>query len=73
MRIRSLDVEMIRVNSRAMSAVGYDPSTQVLKITFSRGNTYDFCRVPQYIFDGLMGAFSKGTYYNDHIKDRYPC
>jgi hypothetical protein len=71
--IRGIIMEMIRVNSTAMLAVGYDPSTQRMKVTFQQGDTYDFCRVPQRVFDGLLRAPSKGTYYNDFIKDRYQC
>lgn len=66
-------MQMIRVSSSAISAVGYDPDTRRMKITFVQGHTYDFCRVPQYVFDGLLRAGSKGGYYNDHIKDRYQC
>jgi hypothetical protein len=44
-----------------------------MKITFVQGHTYDFCGVPQQIFDGLMRAASKGGYYNNYIKDRYKC
>jgi hypothetical protein len=64
---------MIRVNSSAMTAIGYDSLSRRMKIRFTQGHIYDFCGVPQYIFDGLMRASSKGSYYNDHIKDRYPC
>jgi hypothetical protein len=64
---------MIPVASSAIKAVGYDPSSRRMKITFTQGHTYDFCRVPQSVYEGLMRAFSKGTYYNDHIKERYPC
>lgn len=66
-------MEMIRVTSSAMSAVGYDASNGRMQITFTQGHTYDFCRVPPHIYEGLMRASSKGTYYNDHIKDRYTC
>ncbi len=66
-------MQMISVRSSAMTAVGYDPSTRRMKITFSQGHTYDFCRVPQRVFEGLLQAYSKGTYYNDHIKDLYEC
>jgi KTSC domain len=66
-------MQMVRVNSSAMLAVGYDPQSRRLKITFVQGHSYDFCRVPQHVFDGLLRASSKGTYYNDHIKDRYQC
>jgi hypothetical protein len=64
---------MVSVNSSAMEAVGYDPTTRRMKIQFSSGKTYDFCGVPEHIHSGLMRAASKGAYYNDHIKDRYEC
>ena len=66
-------MEMIRVNSTAIMAIGYDEQSMRMKITFQQGHTYDFCRVPKNIFEGLRRASSKGTYYNSHIKDRYQC
>lgn len=44
-----------------------------MQIRFKQGRTYTFCRVPQHIFDGLLGAGSKGRYYDDYIRDRYQC
>jgi hypothetical protein len=64
---------MIRVNSSAVRAIGYDKNTRRMKITFADGNTYDFCGVPIEVFEGLLNARSKGTYYNTHIRDRYQC
>ncbi len=66
-------MQMIPVRSRAISAVGYDPSTLQMYIRFKQGNTYTFCRVPQNVFDGLLSASSKGVYYDNHIRDRYRC
>jgi len=66
-------MHMIPVSSSAMVAVGYDPQIRRMKITFVQGHTYDFCGVPQRVFEELMRAASKGTYYNEHIRDRYPC
>ena len=66
-------MEMIRVNSDAISAVGYDPVSRRMKVKFKQGKTYDFCNVPERIFNGLLSAGSKGAYYNDHIRDRYQC
>jgi hypothetical protein len=66
-------MQMTRVNSSAISAVGYDSSTRRMKITFVQGQAYDFCGVPQQVFDGFLRASSKGSYYNDYIKDRYQC
>lgn len=66
-------MEMIRVSSSAIRAVGYDESSALMKITFVEGHTYNFCRVPIHVFRGLLSAASKGTYYNNHIRDRYQC
>lgn len=66
-------MEMVRVSSSAIRAVGYDGATGRMKIAFVEGHAYDFCRVPSYVYQGLMNARSKGVYYNDHIRDRYRC
>lgn len=64
---------MIRVNSSAIRAVGYDAASARMKILFAQGHLYDFCRVPAHVFEELMKAPSKGAYYNTFIRDRYPC
>lgn len=66
-------MHMTSVQSSAMEAVGYDSDSRRLRIRFTGGNEYDFCGVPESVYNGLMSAWSKGTYYNDHIKDRYQC
>ena len=66
-------MEMIPVHSSAMRAVGYDPDTRQMKIEFEQGNIYDFCEVPLSVYEQLMNASSKGIYYNEQIRDRYPC
>ena len=66
-------MEMIAVRSSAMTAVGYDPATRRMRIRFEQGHPYDFCGVPPAIHNGLMAALSKGSYYNQHIRDRYQC
>ena len=66
-------MEMIRVSSSAISAIGYDPATQRMKIRFTSGSTYDFCRVPEHVFTGFLQSSSKGSYYDRHIRDRYRC
>ncbi len=66
-------MNMIRVNSTAIREIGYDPQTGRMKVTFVEGNSYDFCDVPQHVFDAFLRASSKGAYYNTHIRGRYPC
>lgn len=66
-------MEMIRVSSSAIEAIGYDPTTMRMQIRFTSGNTYPFCRVPKDVFDRFMRASSKGDFYNSYIRDRYQC
>jgi hypothetical protein len=66
-------MDMVRVISSAITAVGYDATTGRMKITFKQGRTYDFCRVPSHVYQGLMTAASKGSYFDRVIKDRYQC
>jgi hypothetical protein len=66
-------MHMVPVHSSALRAVGYDPTSCRMKITFLQGDTYDFCGVPANVYECLMSAHSKGVYYNDHIRDRYQC
>ncbi|WP_407716438.1 KTSC domain-containing protein [Micavibrio aeruginosavorus] len=64
---------MVSVSSSAISAIGYNQQTRRLKIKFKQGDTYDFCGVPQNIFDEFLRASSKGRYYDMYIRDKYQC
>jgi len=59
--------------SRALRRADYDAASQRLTIVFRHGKSYDYCRVPVSVWEGLLNAGSKGTYFNDHIADRYHC
>jgi hypothetical protein len=66
-------MEMYRVESSAMRAVGYDSGTRRMRIIFAQGNTHDYCEVPREVFENLVSAESKGIYFNRVIKDKYEC
>lgn len=66
-------MEMVRVISDAISAIGYDPDTQQMRVRFTSGKTYDFCRVPADVHERFMRSTSKGSFYNDRIRGRYSC
>lgn len=62
------------MNSTAIRRVEYDPKTSVMQIWFVQGgHSYDFCGVPQSVYDELITASSAGTYYDRYIRDRYQC
>lgn len=60
------------VDSSSLVSVGYSPEVSTLEIEFHHGASYQYFAVPRHIFDGLLAAASKGTYFNEHIKGLYP-
>jgi KTSC domain len=64
-------MKLIKVNSSAINTIGYDRTE--LYIEFNHRRKYIYSLVPERIFQGLLNASSKGTYYNDNIKDVYSC
>jgi len=50
----------------------YDPGTKVLSVWFlTSGKRYDYEAVPAETFTAFRGAFSKGRFFNEHIRDRF--
>ncbi len=64
-------VEMTYVDSSNIEAIGYDAGNMELHIRFIKSSTYVIRGVPQDVYDGLMNADSKGSYYNRFIKKNY--
>lgn len=59
------------VTSSNLRSVGYDPPTETLEIEFVNGSVYQYNRVPERIYLGLMNADSKGRYHHRNIVGRY--
>lgn len=57
------------VNSSAISAIDWSGGT--LSIWFHDSGRYDYPNVPKGVYDAFLSAHSKGSFYNDHIRDRY--
>jgi len=49
----------------------YDPDAQALDVLFTTGRRYRYYAVPQAEVDAFRAAFSKGRYFNAHIRDAY--
>lgn len=66
-------MEKIYVESSNIQSVMYDPDNAILEVEFKqKGAVYQYFDVPQYEYDELMNAESKGKYINLHIK-KYRC
>jgi len=59
---------MVPVQSSNITAIGYDDETNVLRVEFHGGRTYDYFSVPRNIWEGLIAAPSHGKYLNRNVK-----
>lgn len=58
------------VGSSTMSSAKYEEGA--LYITFTEGQKHAYFNVPEDVFDGLVSAADKGSYYINHIYKKYP-
>jgi KTSC domain len=49
----------------------YEPARRELEITFQSGKRYAYEHVPPEVYDAMRSAFSKGEFFNEHIRDRF--
>lgn len=61
-----------RIDSSAISAVGYDEASRTLELEFAGGAVYDYDGVPPDEVLGLLEAESRGRYFDERIRGPYP-
>lgn len=66
------DIDMIQVSSSNVESIGYDENSQILRVRFLTGATYDYINVPEFEFEQLKVAASVGSYLHRNIKNVYP-
>ncbi len=49
----------------------YSPEERALIVEFVTGRRYVYLDVPEEEYAAFCNAFSKGRYFNAHIRDRY--
>jgi hypothetical protein len=59
---------LVSVISSNLMAMGYDPNSGELQIQFRNGRIYSYQNVPPEIYDGLINAPSKGTFFGQLIR-----
>lgn len=60
------------VNSNAIHAIGYDDDTRTMEIIFTGGGIYQFQNVPPNVFYRFRASVSKGSYFQNNIRGRFP-
>ena len=49
----------------------YDAARRRLKVVFITGRRYSYRDVPPDVFEALQAAFSKGEFFNAHIRGHF--
>jgi KTSC domain len=63
-------LRQVLVSSSILSA-GYDDEQRQLELEFWQGEVYRYLDVPRSIYDELLGAPSKGDFFNQRIRDAF--
>jgi len=65
-------MDRIPVTLSNLASVGYDSSSQTLEVEFRNGSIYQYFGVSPDIYEGLLNAPSKGSYFYQRIRNVYP-
>ena len=60
------------VVSTTLATVAYDGVRNLLQLEFRNRAVYHYRGVPAAVYEALLGAPSKGSYFNQAIRGRYP-
>lgn len=65
-------MQRVEFQSKTLKTAVYQPHGAWLELEFQSGTRYRYLHVPAEIYQGLLTAESKGQYFNEHIRDRFP-
>ncbi|WP_428683106.1 KTSC domain-containing protein [Reyranella sp.] len=58
--------------STVIRSYHYDRRRRELDVVFQSRRRYTYQGVPQETYDAMKAAFSKGEFFNRHIRDHFP-
>ncbi len=61
----------VSVGSSALKHLTYHGTQERLDVEFRDGSIYQYSAVPLRVYHDLMGAESKGAFFNRHIRTRF--
>jgi hypothetical protein len=60
------------VESSTLATIAYDEIHEWLQLEFRSRALYQYFRVPATVHEGLLSAPSKGSYFNQEIRGKFP-
>lgn len=65
-------MNVITVESTTLAAVAYDGFRGILRLEFRSRAVYSYFGVPRLVYEALLAAPSKGSYFNHAIRGVFP-
>ena len=65
-------MQITAVESTTLATIAYDQARELLQLEFRSRAIYQFLGVPPAVHAGLLGAPSKGSYFNRFIRGQFP-
>jgi hypothetical protein len=62
----------VELQSTSLNAATYQGEYAFLELEFRNGAIYRYLGVPEQIYQELLSAESKGQYFHQHIRNRFP-
>ena len=59
--------------SSVISSFTYEPERRRLIVTFVTGRVYEYADVPAGVAANFRASFSKGVFFNEHIRENFTC
>lgn len=60
------------VESSSLRSIGYDRANRTLEVEFKNGGVYLYEDVPLELWSELRLAESKGQFFQERVRDRFP-
>ena len=65
-------MNVIAVESSTLATIAYDGTRELLQLEFNSRALYQYFGVPATVHQALLGAPSKGRYFNQAIRGKFP-
>jgi len=65
-------MNVIAVESSTLATIAYDRTRELLELEFNSHAIYQYWGVPNSVHEALLRAPSKGSYFNQAIRGKFP-
>lgn len=69
--MKARKIQFVECESTVLARVGYLREERTLFVVFNHGAQYAYHNVPPKEFQGIIQAWSHGSYFNERVKDKF--